>query len=534
MPEPLAVVVLVLTAGVLALLLPFAAHRTRLLLAAIRRQRPSGPEAWAGELPGVTVQIPLFNEMHVVERVVDAACRLRYPREKLEIQILDDSTDGTRERAAARVRWWAARGVRVRHLHRSRRTGYKAGALAGGLRMAEGEFLLVLDADFLPPGDLIHRLLPPFLDPAVGMVQARWDHLNEEQNRLTRAQALLLDGHFFLEHAGREALGCFFNFNGTAGMWRRSCLVDAGGWSADTLTEDLDVSYRAQMRGWRFVFLEEVGVPGELPASAAAFRLQQGRWAQGGVQTARKILPRLLPGPWPLRVKAEATIHLLGHLAHPLTLLLGLLLYPAAAARRALGLEALLPLDLAVFAAATAPFLVFYTVAGRRRRRSWRRLLPDVVTTLVVGVGLSAPVSRAVLRGLQGRRDPFRRTPKAGGARRTPYRVRPGWTDVLGELLPGGVMLVWMAAAVQGGYYASLPFLALFAAGYLGLGVAGLRERIRGSRGRGIGTSTAAELQEEEGEGSAPYQEPQAGRVGPVPGLPVGTQAGVGQEYEAA
>jgi cellulose synthase/poly-beta-1,6-N-acetylglucosamine synthase-like glycosyltransferase len=353
----------------LALLIPFALHRLR-LMALARRAVPSGDRAWDGPLPRVTVQLPVFNEAGVVERLVDAAARLDYPDHLLEIQLLDDSTDRTGALAARRVAHWHERGVRIRHIHRRDRSGFKAGALAGGMETAEGDFLLILDADFVPQPDLIHRLLPPFRDPEVGMVQARWDHLNEESSVLTRCQALLLDAHFFFEQGGRCAAGRFMNFNGTAGMWRREALEEAGGWSADTLTEDLDVSYRAQMAGWRFVFLPGVGVPSELPESIRALEVQQKRWSQGGVQTGRKLLPGLLRGPWSWPVKSEAVVHLMGHLAYPLTLVLGVLILPSALARRALGLDHLLVLDLLVFAGATLSFLAFYVQAGRRRSRS--------------------------------------------------------------------------------------------------------------------------------------------------------------------
>lgn len=264
MPELLAQAIVVLSLAVLALLLPFAAHRTYLLLLS-RRPPPELPRRWSGPWPRVTVQLPLYNEAPVARRVIDAACSLDYPARALEIQVLDDSIDETVELVARRVAWWRARGVNVCHIRRRKRAGFKAGALAAGVRRAHGEFLLVLDSDFVPEPDLVKKLLPPFRLPRVGMVQARWDHLNEDANWLTRAQSLLLDGHFFFEHGGRYRGGLFFNFNGTAGMWRRECLEDAGGWQADTLTEDLDISYRAQMHGWRFVFREDIGVPAELP-----------------------------------------------------------------------------------------------------------------------------------------------------------------------------------------------------------------------------------------------------------------------------
>ncbi len=469
MPDWVAWGVVVLTAGTLALLIPFALHRTHLIRLARRERAERG--RWTGPLPKVTVQLPVYNEAGVVERLVDAAAGMDYPRELLEVQLLDDSTDETSERGARRVAHWRERGVRIRHLRRGTREGFKAGALAEGMRVADGEFLLILDADFVPNPDLIHRLLGPFQDPGVGMVQARWDYLNEHASVLTRCQALLLDAHFFMEQGGRWAADRFMNFNGTAGMWRRRALDDAGGWSADTLTEDLDISYRAQMAGWRFVFRPGVGVPSELPEDVRSLEVQQKRWSQGGIQTARKVLPDLLKGDWSPAVKREAAVHLLGHLAYPLTLLLGILLLPSAFARRALGLDELLLVDSFVFVGATLSFLIFFCAAGRRRRRSWPRLIPTAIGALALGIGLTATVSGAVLRGARpGVRDPFHRTPKRGSGA---YRyLSPGAPrDTFVKL----ALLAWMAGsaviAIQHGLFATLPFLVLFGAGYGWLGM---------------------------------------------------------------
>jgi cellulose synthase/poly-beta-1,6-N-acetylglucosamine synthase-like glycosyltransferase len=466
MPPVMAWIVLGLTGSTLAILLAFAAHRTHLLLLT-RRSRPPEAEVWTGRLPRVTVQIPVYNEAPVVARVLDAAARLDYPRDLLQVQLLDDSTDETSERAARRVSHWRREGVQVEHLRRKSREGFKAGALDAALADSTGEFILVLDADFVPDPDLVRRLLPPFQDPGVGMVQARWGHLNEDASLLTRCQALLLDAHFFFEQGGRYAGRRFMNFNGTAGMWRRTALEEAGGWSWDTLTEDLDLSYRCQMAGWRFVFLEEVEVLAEIPEGTGALETQQKRWSRGGVQTARKILPRLLTGPWPGRIKVEGVVHLLGHVAHPLTLLLAALLLPSAVARRSLGLERLLVLDLLVFLGATVTFVSFYAAAGRRRGRPWRTLLPRSVATLALGVGLGPVVSRAVIRGLMpGDGGSFVRTPKRGDGP-VRYRPRGGRWDRIAK----GVMLGWMVLAIGGalswGYLASLPFLLLFGVGYL-------------------------------------------------------------------
>ncbi|MDX1566699.1 MAG: glycosyltransferase [Longimicrobiales bacterium] len=535
MSDPLAIVVLIATGGVLAFLLPFALHRSWLLWVARTREPPEAPTRWTGELPRVTVQLPVYNERGVVERLIDAACSLDYPREKLEIQLLDDSTDDTSALAARAVARWRREGVRIRHLRRGSREGYKAGALAHGLESADGELILVLDADFVPEPDLLHRLLPPFQDPGVGMVQGRWDHLNEEQSWLTRAQALLLDGHFFFEQGGRWTADRFFNFNGTAGMWRRRCLDDAGGWEADTLTEDLDLSYRAQMKGWRFVFLEDVGVPAEVPARAGALEVQQKRWAQGGIQTARKILPRLLRGSWSPAVKLEAVIHLCGHLAHPLTLVLGLLLLPSALARRSLGLEEFLVLDLVVFGMATVPFATFYAAAGRKRSRPWRRLIPDVIRTLAVGIGLSAPVSRAVLRGVAGARDPFLRTPKDGGSTILRYPGASGPGDAVFKLVLGAAFCGYVGVALLEGMYASIPFLLLFGSGYLSLAWCGLPEPLRLSGASGaMPHQKAPALGGEPDQGRSPDEESEPGRLRPGTRLLEGPEAPVAEEYEAA
>jgi cellulose synthase/poly-beta-1,6-N-acetylglucosamine synthase-like glycosyltransferase len=519
MPEPLAWSILLLLAAVLAILVPLAAHRTLLLILS-RRAGPPVVGEWSGPLPRVTVQLPLYNEIHVAARLVDAACSLDHPPHLLEVQVLDDSNDGTSALVARRVAHWRERGIQVRHLRRPVRTGFKAGALAEGTESASGEFLLILDADFLPEPDLIRRLLPPFSDPGVGMVQARWDHLNEGAGIVTRAQAFMLDAHFRFEHHGRWASGRFFNFNGTAGIWRRSCLEEAGGWEADTLTEDLDLSYRAQMAGWRFVYRGDVGVPAELPERVGAFEVQQKRWAQGGIQTGRKILPRLLRAPLPLRVKSEAVFHLWGHVAHPLTLLLGVLLLPATLARETLGLGAWWGLDLALFVLATVPFLLFYGAAGRTRKRPWRVVVPGVLGTLAVGIGLSAPVSRAVFRGFRSRAgagDPFVRTPKSGGGTGGRYRSGGGWGDIVLKVGLGSYATGAAVAAPLLGHPGSVPFLVLFAVGWMWSGLVGLQERLRDRR-----PGTPDPVRQEEQEGGTPDQEAESVGVGPDPGALIG------------
>ncbi|MFP3938936.1 MAG: cellulose synthase family protein [Thermoanaerobaculia bacterium] len=464
--------------GVLAL---FGLHRLRLVWIWWRTRdeeppAPPAPSAW----PRVTVQLPLYNELYVAERLIEAVCRLDYPRDRLEIQVLDDSTDETRDVVARAVARFRAEGLDVHHLHREERTGYKAGALAAGLERATGELVAIFDADFVPAPDFLRRTVPFFADPhrgpGLGMVQARWAHLNRSYSLLTRIQALLLDGHFRIEHAARNRGGCFFNFNGTAGVWRRRAIEDAGGWAADTLTEDLDLSYRAQLAGWRFLYLPDLGVPSELPVDANGFKSQQHRWARGSVQTGRKLLPRILRAPVAPRVKLEALVHLTNNLAYPLMVVLSLLVFPAMVLRRGGGLGEVLLVDLPLFLGATVSVLVFYAASQVAGGGRWRRELRFLPALLGLGIGLSVSNARAVLGGLVRRGGAFVRTPKYRiedrpgireglDWRRLRYRAGRSSTVVLEGLLAlyfAGVFVL----AIQWGMWLSLPFLALFLHGY--------------------------------------------------------------------
>jgi len=468
----------------LLLLLPYAAilgalsvhglHRLYLsaVYARVRAQAPqAGPP---GALPLVTVQLPIFNERNVVERLVDAACRLDWPADRLEIQVLDDSTDDTTAVAEAVAASWRARGIEVRVLHRADRCGYKAGALAHGLSLARGEFIAVFDADFVPTPQFLRQVLPHFAE-GVGMVQARWGHLNEGQNLLTRLAAVMLDGHFVVEHTARNRSGRFFNFNGTAGVWRRACIEAAGGWQHDTLTEDLDLSYRAQLAGWRFVFLRDEVVPAELPADIRAFKLQQHRWAKGTMQTARKLLPQILRAPLPARVKLESLVHLASNLAWPLVLALALLMPLAVLARGQGELSRTLVLDLPVFLLSTGGFGLFYALAARDASPAdWRGRLWRIPLAMALGIGMSINQTRAVVEGLFGKDLTFLRTPKAGDRPVRSYVVAAGiWPWA--ELLMAAWMLIGIAACAAAGLWASLPFLTLFGVGFLMVGFSGLR-----------------------------------------------------------
>ncbi|HET7441402.1 MAG TPA: cellulose synthase family protein, partial [Terriglobales bacterium] len=316
---------------VLVLLASYGIHRYILVYLYFKnkKKQTTAPREYFSELPRVTVQLPIFNEQYVVERLVEAVCRLDYPREKLDIQLLDDSTDETVAVARALVERYAALGHPITYHHRSNREGFKAGALAEGLKSAKGELVAIFDADFVPPEDFLLRTVHHFTDQKIGMVQTRWTHINRHYSFLTEVEAILLDGHFVLEHSGRASSGVFFNFNGTAGLWRRRAIEEAGGWQHDTLTEDTDLSYRAQLKGWKFIYLQDVECPAELPVEMTAFKTQQARWAKGLIQTGKKILPSVLKSHEPFRVKLEAWYHLTANLSYPLMVVLSVLLLPA-------------------------------------------------------------------------------------------------------------------------------------------------------------------------------------------------------------
>jgi cellulose synthase/poly-beta-1,6-N-acetylglucosamine synthase-like glycosyltransferase len=436
-----------------------------------RRQAQVAPGRFA-DLPVVTVQLPLYNEFHVAERLIDAVCQLDYPRDRLQVQVLDDSQDETCQRAQAAVNHWAAQGVDIEYLHRADRTGFKAGALQAGMASARGEFILIFDADFLPPPQILRRAIHHFTDPRIGMVQLRWGHLNRGHSLLTRVQAIFLDSHFVIEHTARNRSGRFFNFNGTAGIWRRQTILDAGGWQHDTLTEDLDLSYRAQLAGWRFLFLPEIEVPGEIPEEINAFKSQQHRWTKGAVQTGRKILPRIWRSPLPLRIKVEATFHLTAHLCYLLMWLMALLMWPMLSIRSQLGWERMLIVDLPLFSMATLAISSFYLAAQRELYADWRSQVKYLPALMAIGMGLCVNNARAVVEGLAGHVSPFLRTPKSGGmaAKRQKYTNRVPLL-FLAELVMAWYFALVVQRAWDIGLYAGLPFLLLFLGGFLYTGL---------------------------------------------------------------
>jgi cellulose synthase/poly-beta-1,6-N-acetylglucosamine synthase-like glycosyltransferase len=462
---------------VLIILAVYGWHRYYLVYLYMRnRDKDPKPGPQLDPLPPVTIQLPLYNEMYVADRLIDAVCQMAYPRELLEIQVLDDSTDETRSIAESAVRRFAAQGIDVKYFHRADRRGYKAGALEAGLKVARGRFIAIFDADFLPPADFLVRLLPHFADAKVAMVQARWGHINQDYSLLTKIQSILLDGHFVLEHGGRHRAGRFFNFNGTAGIWRREAIDDAGGWQHDTLTEDLDLSYRAQLRGWRFVFVPDVIAPAEVPVEMNAFKSQQHRWAKGSIQTCRKLLPRILAADVPLGVKAEAFFHLTANFNYPLMCVLSVLMFPAMVIRYNMGWYEMLLIDVPLFFAATFSVCNFYMVCQREIHPDWRSRTKYLPFLMSIGIGLCINNTRAVFEALFNKQSEFARTPK--------YRIEGEGDDWIGKKyrqsvavqplveLALGLYFTWTVFyALANQIYGTVPFLVLFQIGFLYTGL---------------------------------------------------------------
>lgn len=479
-----------LTLGVLAL---YGVHRTALLWLYVRHRR-AGPVPRTrfeeAALPTVTIQLPMFNEMCVARRLIEAVARIDYPRERLEIQVLDDSTDGTSAIARERCESLRTGGLDITYFHRKSRAGYKAGALEAGLHRAKGEYVLVFDADFVPSPTIVRELVHYFTDPEVGMVQARWSHLNPHESLLTRCQAMLLDGHFVIEHAARNRSGRFFNFNGTAGMWRRDAIISAGGWQYDTITEDMDLSYRAQLAGWKFVYASEVSVPAELPGDVNSFKSQQHRWAKGSAQTARKLLGRISSAAVPFKVKAEAFFHLTNNLAYVFLLVLAALQLPNMLIRRQLERPELLMLELPMFLATCGSVATFYLIAHRDLHGDWRTALKWLPAMMALGIGLAVNNGRAVLAGLAGGDREFVRTPKRGDTGQgdpsasSRYHVTWSWHNAI-ELVFALYCSITLIAAVVTRSWASVPFVLLFAAGFLYVGVTSLHEGLQIRRRQG-------------------------------------------------
>ena len=468
--------------AVLLLLSAYGLHRSHLVLTVLRNRKrltdmkarikslPVEGISKRRDLPHVTIQLPLYNEATVTARLLDHVAKIDYPRSRLEIQVLDDSTDETRTIARRHVEMLANQHslgeepLDIVYRHRVDRVGYKAGALDEGLQVAKGELIAIFDADFLPQPDFLRELVPHFVDnPKIGMVQARWGHLNREHSLLTRVQSLMLDGHHLVENRGRSAAGWLFNFSGTGGMWRREAIDDAGGWQHDTLTEDLDLSYRAQLKGWTFAYRDDVVSPAELPEDISAFRAQQYRWAKGTVQTSRKLLGRVLTSDLTFSQRLEAFFHLTPHFAYPLMVLLSVLLLPALILMPATSPTTMLLIDLPLCIGTTGSLAAFYSMAevaqGRRARDAWK-VMPALIA---LGAGLAPHLSKAVFEGFGSMAGEFVRTPKKGNLQGR-YHARADLP--ITEIGLALVSLVSTIASVQTGHWFATPFAAMFLGGY--------------------------------------------------------------------
>lgn len=456
--------------AVLLVLCTYGLHRAHLVLLLWRHRRTVQracelPAARTDEeLPVVTIQLPLYNEATVVTRLLRGVASIEYPRDRLEIQVLDDSSDETRHIARRTVSELCDAGYDAKYIRRENRHGYKAGALDFGLKLAKGELVAIFDADFIPQSNFLLDIVGHFRDSRVGMVQTRWAHLNRDASLLTRVQALMLDGHHLVENQARFGAGCFFNFSGTGGVWRRQAIDAAGGWQHDTLTEDLDLSYRAQLKGWRFVYRPDVVTPAELPEDMSALRAQQFRWAKGTVQTARK----LLPGIWSnrdlrLRQRIEATFHMLPHFAYPLMLLLSVLLLPALILMPATDFRTMLLVDLPLCLGATGSLVTFYSMAERAQGRSAWQAVANMPSLIALGAGLSPHLTHAVVEGTRTMAGEFVRTPKRG---RDANRYKQATKWPFAELTLGCISAASVVVAVQTDHWVALPFASLFMLGY--------------------------------------------------------------------
>ncbi len=419
----------------------------------------------------VTIQLPLYNELYVVERLVNAVCEIDYPKDQLEIQVLDDSTDETTSIVARIVKEKQDDGFDIKHIRRGTREGYKAGALKEGLKTASGEYIAIFDADFIPHKNFIKKTLSFFSDEKVGMVQTRWEHINGDYSILTKAQALALDGHFVIEQTVRNKAGFFINFNGTGGVWRRSCIEDAGNWCADTLTEDLDLSYRAQLNGWRFVFLKDFTSPAELPSEINALKTQQFRWTKGAIETAKKILPLVWKSKIPLRVKLQSTFHLTNNLVFPFILLAAILNVPLIFIKNSGSHEAYFAI-LSLFVLAFVSSFLFYLYSQKDIRTDWRKKIVLFPLFMAGSMGFAVNNSRAVIEGLLNRKSEFVRTPKFKVvSERDTWMGKKYLSKKLGfSVYVEAIMAIYCLVGIASSIYfleiAALPFQILFFIGF--------------------------------------------------------------------
>ncbi len=456
----------------LSILFIFGAHGFVMIYHYYRHRNEVEGDLPLKETPMVTIQLPLYNEMYVVRRLIDASCAIEYPKDRIEIQVLDDSTDETVDLVASIVREKQAKGFNIVHAHRTNRQGFKAGALKEGLKTAKGEFVAIFDADFIPRPEFLIKTIPYFFkDEKIGMVQTRWEHLNGDYSLMTRTQAMALDGHFVIEQNIRNKAGYFINFNGTGGVWRKATIMDAGNWQSDTLTEDLDLSYRAQLRGWKFKFLRDVTSPAELPAEINALKSQQFRWTKGAIETARKLLPMVWKSNIPFRIKFHSTFHLTNNIVFPFIILASILNVPLTFIKHGGGFDAYFDF-MSVFVLAFIGSFLFYLYSQKDIYTDWRKRIMLFPVFMAGSMGFAVNNSKAVLEGLFKQKSEFVRTPKYGiEGKKQQWNdkkyvpVKFSWT-VLIEI---GLALYCFFGVLSSLYYleiAAVPFQLLFTCGY--------------------------------------------------------------------
>ena len=474
--------------AILAILSVYGVHRYEMVRGYLKHKKNllTAPPLVFEQLPRVTIQLPLYNERYVVEQLLEQISKTDYPRELLQIQVLDDSTDDTHPFTASLVNEYRALGFPIEYHHRGNRAGFKAGALQEGMKSATGEFIAIFDADFIPPTDFLKRTVHYFTDPKVGVVQTRWTYLNRHYNLLTEVQAMLLDGHFVLEHGARCGGGLFFNFNGTAGILRATMIDDAGGWQHDTLTEDSDLSYRAQLKGWRFVYVPSIECPSELPVETYGFQVQQSRWAKGLTQVAKKLLPAILKSDISKRKKLEAIFHLTPNISYPLMIIVSALMFPVMIVRFYMGWFQMVMVDAPLIVASFWSISAFYLMAHHELfPKNWKRSVFLLPALMAAGVALTIINTKAVLEALCGIESSFVRTPKyaIGGQKvkmeNVQYRRRSGWLPYA-ELAFGSYFAYMVAFAIESSNFLAIPFLLLFVGGYYWAGFSTLYQEYQG------------------------------------------------------
>jgi len=483
----LEILILIIYIFSIAVLFIFAAHYIFILYFYIKTKNKSiSLPQTLKHYPDVTIQLPLYNEKYVAKRLIESVIKIDYPIDKLEIQVLDDSNDETVDICKNLVSKYRLLGHNIHYIHRKIRIGYKAGALKEGLANASGEYIAIFDADFVPKVDFLKRTLSYFNDKKIGMVQTRWEHINREQSWITKAQAIALDAHFSLEQEVRNRAGFFINFNGTAGIWRKSCIIDSGNWHYDTLTEDFDLSYRAQLRGWKFIYLNDFTSPAELPSDINSLKIQQFRWAKGAIETCLKLLPTILKSDIKPIVKLESIFHLTGYLVFPFILIVAGLNIPILMIKISSNNYDSIFAFMSLFIIASLATLLFYTVSQRNLHRDWKKKIIYFPFFLIGSLGMAVNNTKAVMEALIGKKSDFHRTPKNGCKKIIEEKINDYWESKSVINIPSLIEIIFSLYFVLGiifsvlyNDFGGIPFQILFMLSYGIIGFYSLKEKLR-------------------------------------------------------